>query len=138
MKRNLIAILSLSALSLLFNAGSAYAQPGLMADVPFAFHVGKSQLPPGRYIISVDSMSNSVKIQNLATTATIFSHGQLDYPGKKTETLVFRQAGDQYFLTEVWGEQGSQSMKLRGPKPVTPLEATQPSRSGNEVTIALK
>jgi hypothetical protein len=139
MKRNRIATLSLAALSLLLNISSAYAQPGLMANVPFAFHVGKSQLPAGRYRISVDSMSNSIKIQNLATTATIFSHGQLDYPGQKTETLVFRQAGGQYFLTEVWGEQGSQSMKLRGPKPVTTLEAaSQPSPSGNEVTIALK
>jgi hypothetical protein len=137
MKRNLIATLSL--VSFLFTATGAYAQPGLQANVPFAFHVGNSQLPAGHYRISIDSTSNRITVQSLKTTATIFSHGQLDYPGKKTDTLVFRQAGGQYFLTEVWGEQGSQSMKLKGPKPVTTLEAArQPSHSGNEVMVALK
>lgn len=137
MKRNLIATLSL--VSFLFAGTGAYAQPGMQANVPFAFHVGNSQLPAGRYRISIDSVSNRITVQSLATTATIFSHGQRDYPGRKSDTLVFRQAGDQYFLTEVWGEQGSESMKLRGPKPVTTLEvASQPSHSGNEVMIALK
>jgi hypothetical protein len=137
MKRNLIAALSL--VSFLFTATCAFAQPGLQANVPFAFHVGKAQLPAGRYRISVDSMSNRITVQNLKTTATIFSHGQQDYPGKKSDTLVFRQAGGQYYLTEVWGEQGSQSMKLSGPKPVTTLEvASHPSHSGNEVMVALK
>jgi hypothetical protein len=136
MKRNLIATLSL--VSFLFTATGAYAQPGLMADVPFAFHVGNSQLPAGRYRISVDSQSSRIKIQSLATTATISSHGQQDYHGKKSDTLVFRQAGGEYFLTEIWGEQGSEGMKLRGPKPVTTLEvASQPSHSGN-VMVALK
>ncbi len=136
MKRNLIAALSL--VSFLFTATGAYAQPGMQANIPFAFHVGNSQLPAGRYRISVDSVSNRITVQSFKTCATIYSHGQQDYPGKKSDTLVFRQAGGQYFLTEVWGEQGSDSMKLSGPKPVTTLEvASQPSHSGN-VMIALK
>ncbi|HET6218411.1 MAG TPA: hypothetical protein VFE27_15405 [Acidobacteriaceae bacterium] len=136
MKRNLIAALSL--VSFLFTATGAYAQPGMQANVPFAFHAGKAQLPAGPYRISVDSVSNRITVQSLETTAIIFSLGQQDYPGKKSDTLVFRQAGGQYFLTEVWGEQGSESMKLSGPKAVTTLEvASQPSQSGN-VMIALK
>jgi hypothetical protein len=136
MKRNLIATLSL--VSFLFTATCAYAQPGMQATVPFAFHVGNTQLPAGRYRISVDAASNRITIQSFASSAIIFSHGQLDYPGKKSDTLVFRQAGGQYFLTEVWGEQGSESMKLKGPKLVTTLVASQPSHSGNEVMIAMK
>jgi hypothetical protein len=137
MKRNLIATLSL--VSFLFTATGAYAQPGMQANIPFAFHVGNSQLPAGRYRISVDPVSNRITVQNFKTLATIFSHGHQDYPGKKSDTLVFRQAGDQYYLTEVWGEQGSESMKLRGPKPVPTLEvASHPSHSGNEVMVALK
>ncbi len=137
MKRNLIATLSLA--SFLFSATAAFAQPGLQANVPFAFHVGKTTLPAGRYRISIDSASNRITVQSFKTMATIFSHGQLDYPGKKSDTLVFRQADGQYFLTEVWGEQGSESMKLRGPKPVPTLEVgSQPPYPGNEVMIALK
>ena len=137
MKRNLIA--SLSLVSFLFTATGAYAQPGLQANVPFTFYVGNTQLPAGHYTISIDCLSNRITVQSWATTATVISHGQQDYPGKKSDTLVFRQAGDQYFLTEVWGEQGSEGMKLRGPKPVPTLEvASQPSHSGNEVMVALK
>src|ERR1700733_865937 len=110
MKRNLIATLSL--LSFLFTATGAYAQPGMQANIPFAFHVGNSQLPAGRYRISVDPVSNRITVQNFKTLATIFSHGQQDYPGKKSDTLVFRQAGDQYYLTEVWGEQGCEGREV--------------------------
>jgi hypothetical protein len=139
MKRNLFATLSLGALSALLTATSAYAQPGVLATVPFAFNVGTTQMPAGTYRIAVEPLDSSIKIQNCNTTATIFSHGQKEYPGKKSEKLVFRQVNQQYFLTEIWGEQGSDGMMLKAPKPDPRLEvASQPSHSGNEVMIALK
>lgn len=139
MKRNLFATLSLGALSALLTATSAFAQPGVMATVPFAFNVGTTQMPAGTYRIAVKPLDSSITIQNCNTTATILSHGQLEYPGKKSEKLVFRQVNHQYFLTEIWGEQGSDGMTVKAPKPDTRLEvASQPSPSGNQVTIALK
>jgi hypothetical protein len=139
MKRNLFATLSLGALSALLTATSAYAQTGVVATVPFAFNVGTTQMPAGTYRIAVKPLDSSITIQNCNTTATMFSHGQREYPGKKSDKLVFRQVNHQYFLTEIWGEQGSDGMMLRAPKPDTRLEvATQPSSSGNQVMIALK
>ena len=114
MKLNLIG--SLSLVSFLFTAPAPMLNLDLKANVPFTFNVGNTQLPAGHYTISIDCLSNRITVQSWATTATVISHGQQDYPGKKSDTLVFRQAGDQYFLTEVWGEQGSEGMKLRGPK----------------------
>jgi hypothetical protein len=139
MKRNLFATLSLGALSALLTATSAYAQTGVVATVPFAFNVGTTQMPAGTYRIAVKPLDSSITIQNCNTTATMFSHGQREYPGKKSDKLVFRQVNHQYFLTEIWGEQGSDGMMLKAPKPDTRLEvATQPSSSGNQVMIALK
>jgi len=139
MKRNLFATLSLGALSALLTATSAYAQHGVEANVPFAFNVGTSHMPAGTYTITVDSVNALVKIHNRDNTATIFSHAQREYPGKKNQKLVFRQVSHQYFLAEIWGEQGSDGMMLRAPKPQPRLEeASQPTPAQKEVMIALK
>jgi len=139
MKRNLFATLSFGALSALLTATSAYAQPGVVATVPFAFNVGTTRMPAGTYRIAVKPLDSSITIQNCNTTATIFSHGQKEYPGKKSQKLVFRQVNQQYFLTEIWGEQGSNGMMLKAPKPDSRLEvASQPKHSGNEVMVATK
>src|ERR1700739_2242045 len=134
MKRNLFATLSLGALSALFTATSAYAQTGVEANAPFAFNVGTTHMPAGTYTITIDSLSASVKIHNCDNSATILSHAQREYPGEKSEKLVFRQIRNQYYLAEIWGERGSEGMMLRTPKPKTKLEASShPSPSGNEV-----
>ena len=139
MKRNLFATLSLGALSALLTATSAYAQPVVVATVPFAFNVGTTHMPAGTYRISVRPLDSSITIQNCNTTATILSHGRLEYPGKKSQKLVFRQVNHRYFLTEIWGEQGRDGMILKAPKPDTRLEvASQPTPSSNQVMVALK
>jgi hypothetical protein len=139
MKRNLFATLSVGALSALLTATSAYAQPGVEANVPFAFNVGTTHMPAGTYTITVNSPNSSVKIQNCDNSATIFSHAQREYPGEKNQKLVFRRVRDQYFLAEIWGERGSEGMMLRAPKPETRLEeASRPTPSQKEVMIALK
>jgi hypothetical protein len=139
MKRNFLATLSLGALSVLFGATGAYAQSGVEATVPFAFNVGTTHLPAGTYAIKVDLMSSSVSIRNCNNSAKILALAQREYPGEKNHKLVFRHVNDQYFLAEIWGQQDSDGMKLRVPKPVTRLEeAKQRWPSGDEVLIALK
>ena len=139
MKRNLFATLSLGALSALLSVTSAYAQPGVVATVPFAFNVGTAQMPAGTYRIAVKPLDSSITIQNCNTTASVLSHGQREYPGKKSQKLVFRQVNHQYFLTEIWGEQGSDGMMLKAPKPERRLEeASSPTSFGKEIMIALK
>ncbi len=139
MIRSLFATLTLGALSALLTATSAYAQHGVEANVPFAFNVGTTQMPAGNYTITVDSLDASVKLHNWDKSATIFSQGQRENPGEKNQKLVFRRVRNQYFLTEIWGEKGSEGMMLRAPKPQTALEAaSQPTPTGQEVMIALK
>jgi hypothetical protein len=139
MKRNLFATLSLGALSALLTVTSAYAQNRMEANVPFAFNVGNTHLPAGTYTISVDSLNASVKIHNCDNSATILSRGQREYPGEKSQKLVFRRIHDQYVLAEIWGEKGSEGMMLHAPKPQPRLEeASQPTPAEKEVLVALK
>jgi len=139
MKRNLIGILSLVVVSLLLNVNGAYAQSGAQANVPFAFNVGSSQLPAGSYRITLEDGLGLFMIANSTTGARILSLGQREYSGDKSRKLVFQHLGNRYFLTQIWGEQGSAGLKLQAPKPQTKLEiASQPSPSRTEVEIALK
>ena len=137
MKRNLIGTLSLVVVSLLLNINGAYAQSVVQANVPFAFNVGSSQLPAGSYRFTEDG-SWLVMIRNSTTGASVLSLGQRESPGGKRRKLVFQHLGNRYFLTQIWGEQGSAGLKLRAPKPETKFEiASQPSPSRKEVEIAL-
>jgi hypothetical protein len=139
MKRNFFATLSLGALSVLFTATGAYAQHAVEATVPFAFNVGTTQMPAGTYRITVDPLRSSVTVRNYNNSAIILAHALREYPGEKYQKLVFRHANDRYFLAEIWGEQGSEGMRLRAPKPKTRVEeAKQRWPSGDEVLIALK
>jgi hypothetical protein len=140
MKRNVIVTLSLVVLSLLLNVSGAYAQSGMGANVPFDFAVGTAQLPAGSYKIMVEYQSNTIMIRNSNTNAAVLSLVQRKYPGDRSQKLVFRHLGNQYFLSEIWGAKGSFGMTLRAPK----LEkeelqvASGPSNAGKLVEIALK
>jgi hypothetical protein len=139
MKRSLIGTLSLVGMSLLLNVNGADAQSAAHANVPFAFNVGSSQLPAGRYSITFEDVTGMVMIRNSTTGVTALSLGQRDYPGDKSWKLVFQHPGNGYFLTEICGARGSAGVKLRAPKTETKLEfASKQSPSGKEVEIALK
>ncbi len=139
MKRNLIGSLSLVVMSLLLNSNGAYAQSVAKANVPFAFNVGSSQLPPGSYIIKVEYSSGLVMIRNSATSAAVLSLGQQESPEGKSRKLVFRRFGNRYFLIQICGEQGRTGVMFRAPKAQTKPEiASEPSPSRSAVEIALK
>ena len=139
MKRNLIGTVSLLALSLLLSTTGAYAQHGMQANVPFAFQVGSTQMPAGSYHITVEYLTDKITIDNASGSAAVLMHGQREYPGKVAQKLVFRRFGEQYFLTQIWGEQGDSGMTVSVPNSAKKLQiASAPTHSGNEVMIALK
>jgi hypothetical protein len=137
MKRNLIGTLSLVALSLLLTATGAAAQSVVQADVPFAFQVGKAQLPAGTYRIKAGSQS-LVEIGNPQTMTSVYSQTQWQGPSKTSAKLVFHHLGNRYFLAEVWGDAGEQGMTLPASKLERELQIAQgPANEGENVVIAL-
>jgi hypothetical protein len=139
MKRNLIGTLSLVVISLLLNVKGAYAQSTEQANVPFAFSVGSSHLPPGSYIFRVEHLSGLVTIRSSTTLATVLLLGLQESPGGKSRKLVFQHLGNRYFLNQIWEEEGSMGSRFPVPKAERKLEiASHPSPSRKEVEIALK
>jgi len=139
MKINSIATSSLVVLSLLLTAAGAYAQSAVEAHVPFAFKVGKTQMPAGNYAIANDMDTNFITIRNVKTNDAVLALGTRQSPSKTTNKLVFRHVGDQYSLTEIWGSAWEPGMNLATPKQHKQLEAAStPSNAGNNVEIALK
>ena len=138
MKRNLIGTLSLVALSLLLNVTGAAAQAVAKCDVPFAFTVAKQQMPAGSYSIVTNSAA-TIQIQNNDTGATVLSLVRSELPSDRTPRLVFHYVGNQYFLSQVWGWEGSAGMTV----PASSLEkelriASNGTGRVGEVVIALK
>jgi hypothetical protein len=138
MKRNLIGTLSLVALSSLLNVTGAAAQAVAKCDVPFAFTVAKQQMPAGSYSI-VTNNEATMQIQNNDTGATVLSLVRSELPSDRAPRLVFHYVGNQYFLSQVWGREGSAGMTI----PASSLEkelriAGNGTGRVGEVVIALK
>jgi hypothetical protein len=113
MKRNLITILSLVVMSLMFNATSAPAQSFARADVPFAFNVGQKQLPAGTYEVKIKGAgSDTLIIQNIESGESALSVAENEAPRSTEGKLVFNHVGNEYFLSQVWRESGSQGKRL--------------------------
>jgi hypothetical protein len=139
MKCNSIATSSLVVLSLLFAAAGAHAQSAVQAHVPFAFKVGTAHMPAGTYSMKKESDTNIVSILNVKTNAIVLAVGTGQSSSKKSDKLVFRHLGSQYFLTEIWGTGGTPGMVFQAPKRNSELQtAGRTSSAGNTVEIAAK
>ena len=83
------------------------AVPQIDVNVPFAFAVGDTKLPAGRYEIRTpDSDSpNVLEIRDAQGTSVLFdtesAEKRRDEIANKTE-LIFEKVGDQYFLSQIW------------------------------------
>ena len=143
MKRNLIGILSLVAISLMLNAAGAYAQSMVKANVPFEFKVGSAQLPAGPYEIKVDSASAAaIMVQNDQGKAGALSTARRE-PARDTQAkLVFHKVGNQYFLAEIWRSSQAEGMILPTSNEEKELEKELQASNGpkggyEEVVLAL-
>jgi hypothetical protein len=144
MKRNLTTILSLVVTSLILIASSARAQSFTKADVPFAFNVGQKRMPAGTYEVKIEGVaSDMILIRNIETRESALSIAGYEAPQSAEGKLVFNHVGNQYFLSHVWRESGSQGMRL----PISKRERgltkelllAKDSKGGREeVIIALK
>jgi hypothetical protein len=138
MKRNLIGTVSLMALSLLITNNGAYAQTPARAEVPFAFNVGTTHMPAGTYKIKrADFDSNFIMVSNIDTGDTVLSLFQRETTGHVNRKLIFHHRGNQYFLSEIWGADGSSGMAMPATKAEQQVEIARAPVTPN-VLIALR
>jgi len=139
MKHNSISYSSLLVLSLLLSVTGAHAQSTARANVPFAFKVGKTQMPAGTYTVLSEIGTDVVMIRNVQTGTSALALGRKESPAKKTDKLIFHHYGSQYFLTAILGAKGSQGMVFPATAQEKELQVAQAAaNSANTVEIASK
>jgi hypothetical protein len=103
--------------------------------VPFAFKVGRAQLPAGSYEIQVGYQSLIVSGRGKTMKS---AYSQAHRTVRETIALVFHHVGSQYFLAEIWRGADTAAMTIPASKLEKELElASGPSTTGGEVAIAL-
>jgi hypothetical protein len=99
--------------------------PQIEANVPFAFTVGDTKLPAGKYEIRTLDENEPAVLEITSVdghTSVAFDTENASRPGThlaKTTELVFDKVGDRYFLSQVWvsgSETGSELVKSRSQK----------------------
>jgi hypothetical protein len=112
MKRNLFGILTTLTLALLISVPLS-AQTIAIANVPFDFTVGQTQLPAGTYDIS-PLAHGAIVIRNGNTAKSVMSIFRWEdaRKGDSTTKLVFHKYGDKYFLSQVARGHGNGVLQL--------------------------
>ena len=81
--------------------------PGIEANIPFAFAVGETTLPAGKYEIkALNYNPNVLELRSANGRRTVAFETQdvqkREGEGASKTELVFNKVGDQYFLSQVW------------------------------------
>jgi hypothetical protein len=114
MKKPFFALSALVGLLGLFVPPAARAQVDatIEADIPFAFHAGEAQMPPGKYRLysPEDSYGRVMEIRSVGgSEAALFEvFGTEDRNPAHDSELVFHKYGDNYYLWRIV-ESGSQT-----------------------------
>jgi hypothetical protein len=103
--RSLVILIFLAFGSL---AMQAQERPLVKVDVPFAFTVENVEMPAGTYTIWTTAYK-AIMVQNADGLHTAFINAMeaRKVQGSTESKLVFRQLGNEFFLSQVW-EQGSE------------------------------
>jgi hypothetical protein len=113
-KRVLSVVTMMSLLAALAVAGQASIVGTITVNIPFDFMVGEKKLPAGQYTIDRTNIRECLLISRIDRRANVLAN---TYPGRTSRKpsrvkLVFNRYGEQYFLSQVWGEGHTVAMQL--------------------------
>jgi hypothetical protein len=95
-------------------------------------------LPAGTYKIKrADFDSNFLMVSNVKTGDTVLSLFQRETPSRVNHKMIFHHRGNQYFLAEVWGGEGSPGMAMPATKAEQQVEIARAPATPN-IEIALR
>lgn len=139
MNRKLVGILMILAASLLVSVPNTYAQDVTTATVPFAFTVGRSELPAGTYTIS-HVLPDVIAVRDRNTGKALMTLIRPEWPGKSdgTPKLLFNKYGNKYFLSRVSPGSGASPMQLPTSQLERELRIASTRSAPEETVIAAK
>jgi hypothetical protein len=118
---------SLLAGILSFGAIAVEAQTSLRANVPFSFQLPHAQMPAGEYTIGQLSPGSPIIIfrnSHAGKGAMIMASGEIGNFQDQRPRLVFRCAGGQCALSEIWGALPEGGVRVSPPR-VSPRDKEQ-------------
>jgi hypothetical protein len=105
------------------------------AEIPFAFHAGKTTLPAGHYRFSQSRGNQFQMIQNQQTYESIMlMAGTPGVGAAKHSRLIFHRYGQQYFLSEVHSGNGNDT---RLPITSAEREAREQAAPDQEASVSV-
>jgi hypothetical protein len=115
MKQLLNRILTSLVLSVVWAAGTAYAQfsPVIRVNIPFQFNVGDQSFPPGQYSV-VQPLQHFLVLRDARghTIASTFTEGVETQSAPDISSLKFVSEGGQNALSEVWTQYNTSGLKM--------------------------
>ncbi len=105
MKRHLNILIAVIVLAAALTAhGQSSSAQKVIATIPFAFNVGNTRLPAGKYTLTVTNPSSDRKILQIRnadgrSTAMILTTG-VSGNAADSAKLVFHRYGDRYFFAQ--------------------------------------
>lgn len=115
MKKALFRVTGMLALAFMAATQIARAQEQVVANVPFAFTVGKTMLPAGEYRVDRWTRDTGTLLirRTDGSAATYAGSNAKESNTPQTQTkLVFHRYGDRYFLSQVWVEGATRGREL--------------------------
>src|SRR5215831_7431201 len=108
--RTLLQISFLAAVAAITGVEAAHGQSlrtHIRAEIPFDFTVADKKFPAGEYTVGRALSSSSDTLLQVSSvngnrTAFRLTSENMNSARKGSDTLIFHQYGDQYFLSEVW------------------------------------
>jgi hypothetical protein len=126
----------LAAMFLGLFAGSARAQEGIVAKVPFPFVVNGKEFPAGRYAITQDdSALEIVGMDNPSAMVMMTTSADGRDPAGSQPALVFVHYPDEYLLSQVW-ESTTWGLKLPERSIVSRHAEAQPAAPEGTTVVA--
>ena len=108
MKRQLTTLFAACGLAGLLGTTAAFAQSyKLASEIPFAFHVGEQTCASGPYTLTKTDAGTPPSIRGSKGSCALFLSFGTPLGGKSQPKLVFHRYQDQYFLSEIWTDNGT-------------------------------
>jgi hypothetical protein len=80
----------------------------LSATIPFAFHANGTTCSAGRYIFQKEVNRDNQSLRNRDTGRSLFLGPVPESKvNRSSPRLVFHRYGNEYFLSEIWNDQGT-------------------------------
>ena len=108
----------------------------ISANIPFAFHAGKTALPAGQYVAQkpFETQVQSLVSPNGGSIAVASMNNMTDT--KDQARLVFHRYGSEYFLSEIWNGKGT-GVRLQPSRAEREAKETGAANRADEVTVVM-